>query len=89
MCAVIVAAPANAGPSTDRATGAKVPPLYKKCDNLNKKYPHGLGRANARDKSKSADRVTNFKRSTRLYNIAIKHNSRLDADKDGVACEQH
>jgi len=32
--------------------------------------------------------VTTFKRSTRLYNIAIEWNKRLDADKDGVACEK-
>jgi hypothetical protein len=33
--------------------------------------------------------VTNFYRSTRLYNIAIRWNKRLDADKDGIACEAH
>jgi hypothetical protein len=27
--------------------------------------------------------VTNFRRSTRLYNIAVSHNNRLDADHDG------
>jgi Excalibur calcium-binding domain len=29
---------------------ARVPPLYKNCTDLNKKYPHGVGRAKARDK---------------------------------------
>ena len=88
-CALILAAPAGAAShgSAEAATGAKAPPLYKNCTNLNKKYPHGLGRANARDKT-SGDPVTSFKRSTRLYNIAMSHNRGLDRDKDGVACEQ-
>jgi hypothetical protein len=66
---------------------AAVPPLYKNCTNLNKKYPHGLGRANARDKT-SEEPVTNFRRSTRLYRIAMSHNKGLDRDKDGIACEK-
>ena len=69
-----------------RTTGA-VPKLYKNCTNLNKKYPHGLGRANARDKT-SGTPVTNFKRSTRLYKLAMGHNKRLDGDKGGIACEK-
>jgi len=32
--------------------------------------------------------VTNFKRSTRIYNIAMNHNRGLDRDKDGIACEK-
>jgi hypothetical protein len=32
--------------------------------------------------------VTTFKRSTALYNLAMRYNSGLDRDKDGVACEQ-
>ncbi len=45
-----------------QAAGVKVPALYKNCTNLNKKYPHGVGRAKARDKT-SGERVTNFKRA--------------------------
>ena len=55
---------------------------------LNKKYPHGVGKAGARDKT-SSDPVTNFKRSTRLYRIAMSYNRGLDRDKDGIACEKH
>ena len=44
------------------------PPLYKNCTNLNKKYPHGLGRVGARDHT-SGTPVTNFKRSTKLYKL--------------------
>jgi hypothetical protein len=36
--------------------------------------------------------VTTFKRSTRLYNIAMSYNSQrgynLDRDHDGIACEK-
>lgn len=56
---------------------------------VHKKYPHGVGKLRARDRTRSGTNpVTNFKRSTRLYNIAMNYNRRLDADKDGVACEK-
>ena len=68
----------------------KIPPVYKNCTALNKKYPHGLGKAGAHDKtkSKSGAKVTTFKKSTKLYKLAIKYNPRLDGDKDGIACEK-
>ncbi|MEX2210345.1 MAG: excalibur calcium-binding domain-containing protein [Gaiellaceae bacterium] len=61
--------------------------MYKNCTALNRKYPHGLGRGNARDRT-SGEPVTTFKRSTKLYNTAMSHNKRLDGDKDGIACEK-
>ena len=64
------------------------PPLYRNCTNFNRKYPHGVGRLKAVDKSKSGDPVTTFKRSTALYNKAMSYNRGLDRDKDGVACEK-
>jgi hypothetical protein len=81
--ALLVASPANA------AIGSAIaaPPLYKNCTNLNKKYPHGLGRMGARDQT-SGTPVTNFKRSTKLYKLAMSYNRGLDRDKDGVACEK-
>jgi hypothetical protein len=30
----------------------------------------------------------NFKRSTKLYKLAMSYNRGLDRDKDGVACEK-
>jgi hypothetical protein len=69
------------------AAGTAIPPLYKNCTNLNKKYPHGLGKLRARDRT-SGTPVTNFKRSTRLYNLAMSYNRGLDRDKDGIACEK-
>jgi hypothetical protein len=53
VAVTVLAAPAGA--STDRATapsaGDLIPRLYKNCTNLNKKYPHGVGRRLARDKT--------------------------------------
>jgi hypothetical protein len=68
------------------ASGA-VPARYKNCTAVNKVYPHGVGRLLARDKT-SGEPVTNFKRSTRLYLLAMSYNKQLDGDKDGIACEK-
>lgn len=65
---------------------AKAPPVYKNCTNLNKKYPHGIGRANGRDHTAGTP-VTTFKPSDRLYRIAMSYNRGLDRDHDGIACE--
>jgi Excalibur calcium-binding domain len=72
---------------TVTTAGARIPALYKNCTNFNKKYPHGVGKLTARDKT-SGDPVTNFKRSTRLYRVAMSYNKGLDRDKDGIACEK-
>jgi hypothetical protein len=65
-----------------------VPPLYKNCTNLNRKYPHGIGRAHAVDHhAAGSPRVTTFIHSDRLYRIAMSYNPGLDRDKDGIACE--
>ena len=69
------------------ASVSAAPPLYKNCTNLNKRYPHGLGKVGARDHT-SGTPVTNFKRSTKLYKLAMSYNRGLDRDKDGVACEK-
>ena len=61
--------------------------MYKNCTNLNKRYPHGVGRLRARDKT-SGTPVTNFRRSTTIYLIAMRYNRGLDRDKDGIACEK-
>jgi hypothetical protein len=85
--ALVGAAPAGAGAVASPTVVAAIPPVYKNCTALNKKYPHGLGKAKARDKT-SGKPVTTFKRNTRLYNTAMSHNKRLDGDKDGIACEK-
>jgi hypothetical protein len=48
---------------------------------------HGVGRANAHDRT-SGTPVTTFTRSTPLYNTAMHYNKGLDRDKDGIACEK-
>lgn len=60
--------------------------IYANCTALHHKWKHGVGRTRAHDHT-SGTPVTNFYHSTRQYKIAMHHNSRLDADKDGVACE--
>jgi len=85
--AFVLAAPASAAGHYDPT--AATPIVYKNCTNFNKKYPHGVGKAGARDKVKGSGKpVTTFLRSTRVYTAATKANSRLDGDKDGVACEK-
>jgi hypothetical protein len=66
---------------------AAAPLLYRNCTNLHKRYPHGVGKLLARDNT-SGEPVTTFKRSTRLYLIAMHWNKGLGRDKDGIACEK-
>ena len=91
--AAIVAALAigTAGMTASAATAkAKT---NKTCAALNRDYPHGVGREGARDKT-SGERVTNFRRSNRLYRRndgvggAPPYEYDLDRDNDGIACEK-
>jgi Excalibur calcium-binding domain len=66
-----------------------IPYKWKSCTIVNKRYPHGVGKRFAHDRTKSGDPVTNFKRSTVLYLTAMRYNRGLDRDKDGIACEKH
>lgn len=83
---LIVVCAAMLAPQTGASSGAAMPALYKNCTNLTKRWPHGVGRANAKDKT-SGKPVTTFFRSTKTYNTAMSHNKGLDRDKDGIACE--
>jgi hypothetical protein len=58
---------------------------FANCTAMHTAYAHGVGRAGARDHVTSGTPVTTFFVSTALYNA----NTKLDRDKDGVACEQH
>lgn len=71
-----------AGPASAHTTG-----YHDNCTNLNKKWPHGVGLAKARDRT-SGTPVTNFYRNTTAYREAEGHNGTLDADNDGIACEK-
>ncbi len=66
---------------------ARAAPSYKNCTELHTTYPHGIGRANAHDKT-SGRPVTSFKKDTAGYNKAIQAKPDLDRDKDGIACEK-
>jgi Excalibur calcium-binding domain len=69
------------------AASTVIPLRWKNCTQVNKRYPHGVGRLRAVDKT-SGEPVTNFKRSTLLYRTAMRYNRGLDRDKDGIACEK-
>lgn len=81
LAAIAVSAGAlgQSAPASDFAEAKRFP----NCKALNARYPHGVGRVGARDKT-SGTPVTNFKRSNRLY----RQNRHLDRDKDGIACEK-
>jgi hypothetical protein len=85
VVAATVAIPSDAAP---RAKS------YKNCTALNKVYPHGVGRKGARDKTSTDERVTNFKRSNKVfsYNDGKEprhlHERDLDRDNDKIACEK-
>jgi hypothetical protein len=85
--AVVVAGAIVLGTAPAPAATGAVPSLWKNCTNVHKKYPHGVGKLHARDKTSGVP-VTTFKHNTRLYNIAISYNKGLDRDKDGIACEK-
>jgi hypothetical protein len=71
------------------AEAASKPAWTKNCTQLNKKYPHGVGKKNAKDTTSSGKKtVTNFKKSDSLYKTAMSYNKGLDRDKDGIACEK-
>jgi hypothetical protein len=54
------------------------------------KYRYGVGRVGARDHTRRGrNPATDFQRSTVINNRAMRLNSDLDRDDDGVACEQH
>jgi len=57
---------------------------FQNCTDMHTVYPHGVGLPGAHDQT-SGDPVTDFVRSTALYNA----NSGSDRDGDGIACEAH
>jgi hypothetical protein len=82
----IVASTLTLGAATAPADASSV---WHNCTTVHKKYPHGVGRRYAHDHVTSGTPVTNFKRSNRLYRIAMNHNRGLDRDHDKIACEKH
>jgi hypothetical protein len=64
-----------------------IPARWKNCTFVNKRFPHGVGKLRAHDRTTGTP-VTNFRRSTLLYLRAMRYNRGLDRDKDGIACEK-
>jgi hypothetical protein len=87
VAAMLLAGPAGSAVDASIAS-TRAPALYKNCTNFNKRYPHGVGKVGARDRTTGDDPETNFRRSNRIYRVAMSWNKGLDRDKDGVACEQ-
>jgi excalibur calcium-binding domain-containing protein len=88
VSAILLAAPASSGVAgfdsvASPGAGTAVPGQYRNCTALNRRYPHGVGRVGARDKTSGVP-VTTFKRSNRLYEL----NKARDRDKDRIACEK-
>jgi hypothetical protein len=82
-----ISAAAAACAALANPASAAIPAQWKNCAHVNRTFPHGLGKVGAHDRTTSGAPVTNFKRSTRLYRIAMSYNRGLDRDKDGIACE--
>ncbi|HEX2176088.1 MAG TPA: hypothetical protein VHG70_09265 [Nocardioidaceae bacterium] len=80
--ALVLTAGATAVPAQAHTTG-----IHDNCTKFNKRFPHGVGKRHARDRT-SGTPVRNFKRSNRIYKRAVSHNSDLDRDRDRIACEQ-
>ena len=57
---------------------------FDNCEDMNRTYPHGVGRPGAEDETNGTPPVTNFKTSSKIYNL----NSGSDRDGDGIACEK-
>ena len=90
LAATSAATAAIIGGGAQPATAAQaVTAPWHNCTHVHTRYPHGVGRAGARDRVRgSTAPVTTFKRSTSLYNLAMRNNRDLDRDRDGVACEK-
>jgi|1185.fasta_scaffold299822_2 hypothetical protein len=77
----LTASVATAGSAAASATG-----IYANCTALHTRWAHGVGKRYAHDHTSGVP-VRNFYHSTYWYNVAMRHNSGLDRDKDGIACE--
>ncbi len=62
---------------------------FSNCTQLHKKFKHGVGKSNAKDKVRGSTKpVKTFKKSTKIYKSVVAFNRDLDRDRDGVACEK-
>lgn len=83
--AVVIAACAALAIPVASADAAPKPVRYGSCEALNKVYRHGVARPGAKDQVRGATKpVTNFTINLKVYQL----NTRLDRDRDGIACEK-
>jgi hypothetical protein len=88
MCLLIAAVAGLVVPSVSASAAREtIPYRWKNCTIVNKRFPHGVGKLRAHDRT-SGTPVTNFRRSTLIYLRAMRYNRGLDRDKDGIACEK-
>jgi Excalibur calcium-binding domain len=87
--ALAAGAIAVGGVSLASAAPTATPRPWQNCGQVNAKWPRGIGNVGAHDSVRgNTEPVTTFKRSNTLYRKAMSYNKRLDADKDGIACEK-
>jgi hypothetical protein len=80
---LVVVLAAAAGLASPGYAQAASPKAFKNCTALNAKYKHGVALPGARDKT-TGKPVKTFKVDRKLYQA----NTKLDRDKDRVACEK-
>ena len=74
-------------PATTTTADAAV--RYKNCASLTKKYPHGVKKAKGTLNRYGTKGHYRYKATLATTNAAVyRANTRLDADKDGIACER-
>jgi hypothetical protein len=66
--ALLVVAALALGAAANSAD-ARIPAQWRNCKAVNARYPHGVGKVGAHDRT-SGESVTNFQRSTKLYRLA-------------------
>lgn len=90
--AILAAAALLVTSAAPSQAAAPRPRAYPTCTALNQVYPHGVGRAGARDKTSTGRPVTTFAVSSTAYALndgrVQPSQYDLDRDNDGVACEK-
>jgi hypothetical protein len=87
-CSLVAAGAILVGVAPSPGATNRIPYRWKNCTIVNKRFPHGVGRFGAHDRTTGVP-VRNFKHSNRLYREAMRYHPGLDRDKDGIACEKH
>jgi hypothetical protein len=86
--AALAAAGAIVSVAPAPAARDRIPLRWKNCTIVNKRFPHGVGKFGAHDRTSGVP-VRNFKHSNRLYREAMRYHPGLDRDNDKIACEKH